>query len=221
MAVKQVKKRNLREMAAQDKARMLPLNFAFTYFMIPAYVILAIILFLLIGSLLQTSQTVPLFVCMAILAVLTVGFLCMFPLVRKKAVDAELKRYDLRKCRRESEQMESRAEWDFSDKELSVRFNRYGMVLDGELYYYNHLDKLVYTGNDYHRVGIYLCFSKSEDKNILMPLNAKALKMLSDCEVTLDNQVVLDDIFAHPREAFTEIYKTGKVDPERVQAEQT
>ena len=215
MAVKQPKKRSLREMAATDKAQMLPLNFAFTYIVIPAYVVVAAVMLMIIGSLGSASQMTVFLVCIGILAVLTIAFLCMFPLVKKKAIDAELKRYDLEHCRREAEKMASRAEWDFSEEELSVRFNRYGMVLDGELHYYNHLDKLVYTGNDYHRVGIYICFSKSSDKNILMPLNAKVLKMLSDCGVKLDNQPVLDYIFDHPREAFTEIYQSGRISPDR------
>ena len=211
MSVKQSKKPRLRDMIALEKERMLPLNFAFSYIVIPLYVVFALVMFLTIGSLTGTSNATAFLVCLVILAVVTGAFIGMFPLVRKKAIEAELKRYNIKRLLRRRDALDSQTEWDFSEKELSLCFNRYGMVLDGDLYYYNHLTKLVYTGNDYRRVGVFICFSVSEKNNILLPLSEKSLKMLDDFGVTLDNQPVLDYILAHPEKAFADIYKTGKV----------
>ena len=210
-SVKQSKKPRLRDMIALEKSRMLPLNFAFSYIIIPLYVTFAIVMFLVIGALTGAKETTAFLVCLVILAIATAAFIAMFPLVRKKAIQSELKRYNIKRLLRKRDNMESRIEWDFSEKELSLQFNHHGMVLDGDLHYYNHLAKLVYTGNDYHRVGIFICFSVSEDNNILLPLSAEALKMLQDFEVKLDNQPVLDYILEHPEQAFADIYDKGKV----------
>ncbi len=205
------KKGSLREMIALDKARMLPLNFRMNYLFKPMYVFLALVLLVVTGNLLNQDQIAAGAVCLALLALLTVLLLLMIPFVRKKAVQAEMKRYQIKRIRKDSSLPDTADEWDFSDKELSVKFNRYGMVAGGRLYYYNHLKKAVLTDNSYRRVNIMLVFVDGEEQCTVLPLSAKALRMLEDYQVKLDNQETLDYILDHPEEAFTRIYRTGEV----------
>lgn len=215
---KRTGKAGFREMAALEKARMLPLNFAFSYIMIPGYVVLSVILLMIFGAQMEAGAVVPGLICIGMIALLLIGLLCMIPYVRKKAVQAELKRYDLKRCLKDAAEMPSRDVWDFSDGELNVRCKQYGMEVNGRLYYYNHLRKAVITSNEFRRVSILLCFVNADDQVIALPLNAKTLKMLLDFDVMLDNHRVLEDILAHPEKAFEEIYKTGEVNLSRISA---
>ena len=203
-------------MVALEKSQMLPLNFAYSYVIIPLFVVLSVILLIIFGVQLESGAVAQGLICIAIMALLLIALLVMIPVVRKKAIEAELKRYDLKRCLRQAEKMESRDEWVFSEEELNVKCKKYGMEVNGKLYYYNHLRKAVITSNDYHRVRILLCFVNKDDRVIALPLNAKTLKMLKDFEIEFDNRQVLDDILAHPREAFTEIYLKGEVDHDRL-----
>lgn len=204
-------KPRLRDMVAADKKNMLPLNFAASYIGKPVYVVLAAILLILFGAFVDAGSFGGSVICLLLLALMTVALIYMKPFVRKRAVRAELERYDLKHMLEKRDRMASHKVWDFSTEELRVYFNRYGMGVGDERRYYNHMDKRVMTGNDYQRVGIFICFSDSEGQSILLPLNARVLKMLDDFQVTLDNQAALDYIFAHPEEAFTEIYSKGHV----------
>ena len=200
------KKAGLREMIAEDKERMLPLNFAYAYILKPAYVVLAFGSFLLFSGLLNAGN-VPLgLVCLGLMGLLICLLLAAGPYVRKKAIQSELKRYQL-----DRSDISSQDEWEFSENELSVRFNRYGMKLNGVLFYYNHMTKLVMTSNDHQRVVIFLYFAYTDDEGIALPLTPEALKMLSDFEVRLDNQPTLDQILEDPEGAFVKIYRHGKL----------
>ena len=150
------KKPRLREMAALDKSRMLPLNYAFSYVLTPIYIVSALLLLIGIGAATGDGKVTAGLAGVILLAILTAVFLAGFPIVRKRAIRSERERYCF-----DTEAVGSRTEWDFSQEELSVRFNRYGMVADGKLHYYNHLKKFVYTTNEFKRVGIYLGFSDS------------------------------------------------------------
>lgn len=210
----QKKNTRLRDMIRYEKSQMLPLNFAMSYIITPIYVILAVLLLANFGQLMEAGgeNALPMgLTCLGVLAVLTAALLCLVPFVRKRAIRTELRRYRLDRKRLPA----SQEEWDFSNKEISLAFNRYGMKVDGELYYYNHLRKLVITGNECQRVVIQFVFIVSEEQCILLPLNPQTLKMLEDFQVTLDNQETLDYILAEPEKAFAQIYAKGEVAPQK------
>ena len=205
------KKPRLRDMIALDRAQMLPLNFTFSYILTPLYVAVALIMLIVCGSLLNAGYGVGSLICLGILGMLTAAFLFLIRCVRKSAICSEMRRYDITRCLKKRDGMESHTVWDFSENELSVSFNRYGMATNGTLFYYNHLHKLVMTSNDSKRVVICICFADREDRAVILPLSPKTLKMLDDFQIELDTQAVLDHILAHPEDAFAEIYDKGKI----------
>ena len=205
------KKGSLREMIALDKARMLPLNFWMNYLVKPLYVLLSLIVLAFFGSFLQKGEAAPCLLLFGILVLLTAGLLYLTRLVRKKAVASEMKRYHIKRMRKITSEPAYADEWDFSDKELSVKFNRFGMVNGGRLFYYNHLKKAVLTDNQYRRVNIMIVFVDMSDQCIALPLSEKALKMLDCCQIKLENQETLDYILDHPEDAFLQIYDKSEV----------
>ena len=204
--MKKKSKARFRDMISRDKEQMLPLNFAMSYIIIPLYVVIAFLIVVLFSGMLNTGRVPGGFICLGIAALLTAGVLIGMVLVRRKAIKTELARYDL-----DTSKLDSKAEWDFSVNELSVKFNRYGMNVDGKLFYYNHLRKVVITDNSYKRVSIYLVFAANEKDAILLPLSAETLKMMEDFGIEPDNKEELDYILEHKEEAFRQIYKKGKL----------
>ncbi len=200
------KKAGLRQMISRDKANMLPMNFRMSYIVVPLYVVLAFLMIIFFAGLLDKGYVPAGLICLGAAALMTIGVFAALMIVRKKAVKAELDRYDF-----DTSRVESKDVWDFSQEELSLRFDRYGMTVDGKLIYYNHLKKLLITDNKYRRVMLYLVFAPSDKDGILIPLNADSLKMLEDFKIELDNQPTLDYILAHPDDSFKEIYAKGKV----------
>lgn len=210
MKVNNAKGGRLREMIAIDKAQMLPLNFKVNYIFTPLYVVMSLILLLVFGALMQARLVALGLVCLGVMALLTAGLLVMVPIVRKRAIRAELERYGF-DTRKHDEIPDAAEEWDFSDEELSVSFNRYGMRVNGVLYYYNHLQKIVLTGNRYQRVSVMIVFIESPERCIALPAIPKVRKMLENYQITLENQETFDYILSDPEQAFTEIYKKGEV----------
>lgn len=210
MKVHNAKGGRLREMIAIDKAQMLPLNFKVNYIFTPLYVVVSLILLLVFGALMQARLVALGLVCLGVMALLTAGLLLMVPIVRKRAIRAELERYGF-DTRKRDEIPDAAEEWDFSDEELSVSFNRYGMRVNGVLYYYNHLQKIVLTGNRYQRVSVMIVFLESPERCIALPAIPKVRRMLENYQITLENQETFDYILSDPEQAFTEIYKKGEV----------
>lgn len=204
--MKKKNKAGFREMVARDKKNMLPLNFAMSYIVVPLYVVFAFLLIVLFSGMLNSGRVPGGLVCLGLAALMTIALLVGMILVKKKAIKTELDRYDL-----DTSGLESKEEWDFSVNELSVRFNRHGMNVNGKLFYYNHIRKVVITDNSYKRVSIYLVFAANEKDAILLPLSAETLKMMEDFGIEPDNREDLDYILSHKEEAFKEIYKKGKL----------
>lgn len=211
-------KPRLRDMIAADKARMLPIMFGMSYIVTPIYVTVTFILLMAFGSLIDQGKVAAGLTCLGIAAALSAAVLIAVPIVRRKAIRTELERYDLDGMLRERDALDPQEIWDFSTEEISLTFDRYGMKLGGERFYYNHLTKLLLTDNPGSRVVIYLYFAilDREEGGVAIPLTAGALRMLDDFDVKLDNQPMLDALLAHPEEAFTQIFKKGHINTELV-----
>ena len=190
-----------------EKARMLPLNFTMSYIITPLYVLLCTGLMIAFGLLINDSRhLIEALLCLFAMALLTLGLLLLVPYVKKKAIAHELARYDF-----DTAKLKDRDEWDFSDDDHQILFNRYGILLDGKLHYYNHIKKAVTVSNECQRVNIDLLFVIDEDTCGSVPLTASALKTLRQFGIQLINQKTLDYIVGHKEQAFREIYQKGSV----------
>ncbi len=199
----------LKEIVAYEKTQMLPLNFTVSYILTPIY---AVICFLLIGAfavLMEIDDEKYLvhgLLCLGAMVLISIVFLASVPLVRKKAIKIEVERYDFDTSKEEPLEF-----YDFSTDEFSLKFDKYGMYVNDELFYYNHLNKNVVTGNYLKRVGVYLQFALDEEHRVTLSVNPTTLKMLESLEIKLDNIHILEYIIANKKDAFEQIYNKGYV----------
>ena len=205
---KEKDKVGLKEIVAYEKTQMLPLNFTVSYILTPIY---AVVCFLLIGAfavLMEVDDEKYLvhgLLCLGAFVLISIIFLASVPLVRKKAIKMEIERYDF------DTSEESLEIYDFSTEEFSLKFDKCGMYVNDELFYYNHLNKNVVTSNYLKRVGVYLQFVLDEEHRVTLSVNPTTLKMLESLEIKLDNRHILDYIISNKKEAFEQIYNKGYV----------
>lgn len=206
---KEKDKVGLKEIVAYEKTQMMPLNFTVSYILTPIY---AVVCFLLIGAfavLMEIDDEKYLvhgLLCLGAMIVISIAFLSCVPLVRQKAIKAELERYDFDTSKEDALEI-----YDFSTEEFSLKFDKHGMYVNDELFYYNHLDKMVVTGNYCKRIEIYLQFSLSKEQFVTISVNPTTLKMLECLKIKLDNRHILDYIISNKEEAFEQIYNKGYV----------
>lgn len=199
----------LKEIVAYEKTQMLPLNFTVSYILTPIY---AVVCFLLIGAFAvlmgidDEKYLVHGLLCLGAMIFISIIFLACVPIVRKKAIKIEIERYDFDTSKEESLKI-----YDFSTEEFSLKFDKYGMYVNDELFYYNHLNKNVVTENYLKRVGVYLQFALDEEHRVTLSVNPTTLKMLESLEIQLDNRHILEYILSNKKEAFEQIYNKGYV----------
>lgn len=199
----------LKEIVAYEKTQMLPLNFTVSYILTPIY---AVVCFLLLGAfavLMEIDDEKYLahgLMCLGTFVLISIIFFASLPLVRKKAIEIELERYDF-----DTSTVEPLKIYDFSTEDFSLRFDEHGMHVNDELFYYNHLNKNVVTNNYCKRVGIYIQFVLDEEHIVTLPVNPTSLKMLECLEIKLDNKHILDYIIVNQKDAFEQIYNKGYV----------
>ena len=190
---KEKDKVGLKEIVAYEKTQMLPLNFTVSYILTPIY---AVVCFLLIGAftvLMEIDDEKYLvhgLLCLGAMIVISIAFLSCVPLVRQKAIKGELERYDFDTSKEDALEI-----YDFSTEEFSLKFDKHGMYVNDELFYYNHLNKNVVTSNYLKRVGVYLQFALDEEHRVTLWVNPTTLKMLESLEIKLDNRHILIILF--------------------------
>ena len=206
---KEKSKIGLKDIIAYEKTQMLPLNFTASYILTPIY---AVVCFLLIGTFAVLMEIddekylVHALLCLCAMVLISIIFLASVPLVRKKAIKIEIERYDFDTSKEASLEI-----YDFSTNEFSLKFDKYGMYVNDELFYYNHLNKNVVTGNYLKRVGVYLQFALDEEHRVTLSVNPTTLKMLESLEIKLDNRHILEYILSNKEDAFEQIYNKGYV----------
>ncbi len=210
MRNKKEKNYGIKRIIAYEKAQMFYLNFFVAYILTPIY---AVISFLLIGtSLFLMENDFAFILCLGAFALLTIVFLifiiAFLPHLRKKALENEIKAYDFN-----TSKVEEHTEWKFYKDDIIIIFDKYGMRINNELFYYNHLSKMVITDNYLKRVRINLLFTTSNDETVYLAVDSYTLKMLDSLDIVLDNQHILDYILLNKEDSFAQIYDKGYVIP--------
>lgn len=206
---KEKNKIGLKEIVAYEKTQMLPLNFTVSYILTPIYAVICFLLIVAFAVLMEIDDEKYLvhgLLCLGAFVVISILFLSCVPLVRKKAIKTELERYDF-----DTSKVEPLEIYDFSTDEFSLKFDKYGMYVNDELFYYNHLNKNVVTSNYLKRVGVYIQFALDEEHRVTLLANPTTLKMLESLEIKLDNGHILEYILSNKRDAFEQIYNKGYV----------
>ena len=206
---KEKNKVGLKEIVAYEKTQMLPLNFTVSYILTPIYAAVCFLLIATFAVLMEIDDEKYLIqglLCLGAMVIISIVFLASVPLVRKKAIKTELTRYDF-----DTSQEEPLEIYDFSTDEFSLKFDKYGMYVNDELFYYNHLNKNVVTSNYLKRVGVYIQFALDEEHRVTLSVNPTTLKMLESLEIKLDNIHILEYILSNKRDSFEQIYNKGYV----------
>ncbi|MBP3414483.1 MAG: hypothetical protein J6L81_04715 [Clostridia bacterium] len=199
----------LKEIIAFEKSQMLPFDFTISYILTPIYVVICILLggiFAILMEIDDEKYLVQGLLCLGAFVLISVLFLICVPFFRKKTIKLELERYDFDTTKEESLEI-----WVFSTEEFSLKFDRNGMYINDELFYYNHLSKTVVTSNYCKRIWIYLQFALSEEEAVTLPVAPDTLKMLECLEIKLDNEHILNYIISNKQEAFEQIYNRGYI----------
>lgn len=197
----------IKEIIAYEKAKMLPINFAMTYIVIPIYVVIALVLISAFAILMHNDVNQHLvhgMICLGALMIITIALFVTTILVHKKAIKAELRRYQF-----DTSKEEAREQYDFSTKDLNLVFDKSGLHVNNKLFYYNRLNNTLVIKNDCKRIDLYLRFALSDEHYLMLYLEPATLKMLECFEIQLDNQDKLNKILADPEKAFKQIYSGG------------
>ena len=202
-------KRNIsfKNLIAIEKMQMLPWDFAVSYVVTPVYLAACIALTIAFGILMELDSQTYLthgLVCLGTFAFITAAMLISVPILRRKTLNFELNRYDFDYSAEEAQEL-----YDFSNGELSLKFDKTGMYVDGERYEYNRLTRRLMTSNQGRRVWLGLEFSPPEEWSIALPVNPKTLKMLEHFEINLENEEVLRYMIENKEKAFRQIYGIG------------
>ena len=202
-------KPRLREIIAYEKTQMLPLNFMVSYILAPIYVVVSLLLIGAFGILMEIDDQKYLvsgLLCLGAMALITIVLLASVPFVRRKTIRTELDRYKFDTSAEIPLQV-----YDFSTEEVSLKFDQFGMYVNEDLFYYNHLQKNIITNNYCQRVNIYIQFALDEDHTVTLPLNGVTIKMLESLEINLDNNHILAYILSNKEKAFQQIYDKGRI----------
>lgn len=200
---------SLKQILLYEKAVMHPLNRLMTYFVTPIYLGIAFMLIIAFAVLMEIDDQkyFVLGLCLlALLAIFSVILLSMVPFIRKKVLRDELDSYDFN-----FSNLERKSEYEYSLDDGIIKFDKYGMYVEDNLFYYNHLCISVITENYCHRVLIALRFALDDENFIQILLDKKALKMISDLQIPIQNENILNYILKNKENAFKQIYNKGYI----------
>lgn len=199
----------LSEILKYEKENMNKIRYIANYRVAPLYVLIVIICFIIVAVLMETDEirytpaAIGIFI---FFGVITAALLASVPLTRKFEIKTELKRYDF-----DTKYVESMDTYEFSDEEVTVHFDKYGMHVNDMLFWYNHLRVIIHSSNYLNRIWIAIRFFINESDYIELALNGDTINMIEKFNIKLANREALDYIIHHKEEAFTKIYKTGRV----------
>lgn len=186
---------------------MLLWDFVMLYVILPVYSVVSIVLLSYCSIFIEEEKNLRsgllclgAFILISVILQVIDYFLC------KKTINVELERYNFDTSNIEELEM---YEFYYADGS-SLKFDKNGMYIDDELFYYNDISKLVLTSNYRRRIGIYIQFYVSEEQCIALSLDeGLTLKILESLNIHLDNMNVLEYILSNKRKAFEQIYRKG------------
>lgn len=197
----------IRDYRPPDSAKMLPWDFVMLYVILPVYSVVSIVLLSYCSIFIEEEKNLRsgllclgAFILISVILQVIDYFLC------KKTINVELERYNFDTSNIEELEM---YEFYYADGS-SLKFDKNGMYINDELFYYSDMSKLVLTSNYRRRIGIYIQFYVSEEQCIALSLDeGLTLKILESLNIQLDNMNVLEYILSNKRKAFEQIYRKG------------
>lgn len=197
----------IRDYRPPDSAKMLPWDFVMLYVILPVYSVVSIALLSYCSIFIEEDKNLRSgLLCLGAFILISAMLLVIDYFFYKKTINVELERYNFDTSNIEELEM---YEFYYADG-LSLKFDKNGMYINDELFYYSDMSKLVLTSNYRRRIGIYIQFYVSEEQCIALSLDERlTLKILESLNIQLDNMNVLEYILSNKRKAFEQIYRKG------------
>lgn len=205
-----------------EAARLNRIRFVMNYVLVPAYLLLSLGGILVGGILMSIDEQRYESTFIGILiafVLLSVVFLASVPFVRRREIRIELRRYGF--------DASSIAPGDEAftcifDEELTAVFDRHGVRLNDCDLAYHHFFISVVASNPANHVLVQLEFRLKREQPVPLPADAtlasfavllrkELIWMFRQGFIRIENPEVLDHILEHPTDAFTQIYKYGRV----------
>lgn len=208
-----MKKSSFVQQLQQEKAIMHPLHSFMVYKILPIYLIATAVILIAFGILMEIDESKYLRLGLCLLGafcLITIVLFSCVPFVTKKVLRDEMNRYNF-----DTTGLDSFEEYfcndGYDDDDEEIRFDANGMYINGELHYYNHMCNVVFTSNHCCRITIGIEFIYDGENRVQLLLNAMHIKMITDFEIPLQNQAVLDYIINHKEAAFRQIHTKGQI----------
>lgn len=206
-----MKRRNknpyIRDYRPPDSAKMLPWDFVMLYVILPVYSVVSIALLSYCSIFIEEDKNLRSgLLCLGAFILISAMLLVIDYFFYKKTINVELERYNF-----DTSDIEELEMYEFYYANgSSLKFDKNGMYINDELFYYSDMSKLVLTSNYRRRIGIYIQFYVSEEQCIALSLDeGLTLKILESLNIQLDNMNVLEYILSNKRKAFEQIYRKG------------
>lgn len=206
-----MKKRNknpyIRDYRPQNSVKILPWDFVMLYVILPVYSVVSIVLLSYCSIFIEEDKNLRSgLLCLGAFILISAMLLVIDYFFYKKTINVELERYNFDTSDIEELEM---YEFYYADGS-SLKFDKNGMYINDELFYYSDMSKLVLTSNYRRRIGIYIQFYVSAEQCIALSLDeGLTLKILESLNIHLDNMNVLEYILSNKRKAFEQIYRKG------------
>ena len=192
----------LKKFLIKERENMNPIRFKINYIFTPIHLLTTVILFGIIGILLNIDEEKYKLLCLVLFGVFALSIVVLLastPFILKKEIKIELSRHDFA-IREELLQYNIRS-LDYSkfglSKDLDVVFDKAGLRVNNKDYLYEDFAIYVSTGNHNMRVEIVVDFIlQSEDEKLFMIFNMDndLLNVIVNYNLQIKNKKVLDYI---------------------------
>ena len=203
----------LADMIKREKIHMNRIRFIVNYVVVPIYAILILLCLMAAAVLLTIDEikyTPAAIVIFCFTGLLSILLLASVPFVRKMEIRTELSRYNF-----DDSEITDKDVYTYSIGDTSATFDKNGMYLDGNFYWYNHLLIIFATSKELMRIWISIQFMTNDGTGVNIVITNELIHMLKQFGITTVNQEALAYTIRHKQAAFTQIYKTGTVNPKK------
>ncbi len=200
---------SFKEILAFEKSVVPPIRYKVNYIIVPVYILLSLGIFTAFGILMELDEVRYLpygLGLMGLFVLITIALLISVPLVRRKEVLYSLGFYNFDETQSEEQDM-----YDYSTDEHKVVFDKYGMNVNDNLFWYNHMNVFVETERYMHRIFVSVVFCVDENFYCHIPLSGTSIRMIKQFGIRITNPHVLKSIIDNPYKAFETIYTKGSL----------
>ncbi|MCI6728585.1 MAG: hypothetical protein MR473_00155 [Clostridiales bacterium] len=182
-------------------------RFLTNYCIVPGFMVLCGLLIavaMILVNIDEEKYSATAILLFAILVASCVTLLAIVPKMRKLEIAEELKRYDLTPAPSLPEDS-----WTVDDEGVRLKLSQYGIEVNEQFYWYNHVSPKLATSNYFNRIWLALQFGTEPLNSVFIPLTPEAIAAVNQFSIPLENKEAFLYLLEHKEKVFHEIYNTG------------